>query len=405
MSDTDPRPTTSAEPQPPEGPAQDGDGLAQDPDGPTQDPSSLPSHDPVAHPVRTRVRHWVFAVLGMVRRHRVRTVVVVMLVVAVVIAGTLVVARPDKPGWARSPESAVRGYLKAVADGRADDALAYVDQPPEDRTFLTDEVLAHSRALAPMTGITVKKDKYSLAVKAHYRLGDKARSENYVVTQKGDYYFVAQVQPIVLTKVDFYMDGDPRRYYPVMWADVPMLINGTPLPDGAGRATLFPGRYRATPNHPFVAIDQQFTVGAPALSVDDRRVELRPALSAEGAERIAQAAQARFDACLAQHSLVTDCRFGLDGPTLDPATISWSGQAGLAPPDRYLTPGYEYPGVGNMGLAGVVVKVDLQVTCTWTDETGQTQSKDATQRPNHYMADATDPDNIVITFGNRGDLR
>lgn len=346
------------------------------------------------------------------RRPRLTVAVAVVLVVALVGVGvrSWVTRDHDGPGWARSPHSAVQGYLTAVADGRASDALAYLSSPPVDRTFLTDAVLAQSRRLAPMTGIVVgdisgpnssgkKCGSYGCTVQVEYRLGDRKTEVRLEVSEReGGYWFIGN-QPQTVDLV-----GD-RDYDSIGRYKVAVLVNGTPLPVGAGTATLFPGRYRATSDDPLVDIDSTFTVEPPATGrwVDDLHVPLHPTLTADGKRRIAQAAQDQLDACLAQTSFATECGFldiddsWFDGPA-DPTTISWAvvGDATLPEPDGKL---YGQYGVdaARTGVV-VVVPIEIQPRCTWTTVAGRPQDWEPYMAPNYYVADLADPDRIAVDF-------
>lgn len=328
------------------------------------------------------------AASNLVRRHRVlATVAAALVVVVVVVAVRAWTGHPDGPGWARSPERAVQGYLKAVADGRADDAIAYLFRPPDDRTFLTGEVLAESRRSAPLTDVSVSpatKKSGTTNVKVTYQLGGKAQTETFEVLEDHAYWFVAGAASVEL-KAD-------RSQLPDL--DFPVLVNGAAVTPGSRVVSLFPGQYTVTSGHSFVQLDDTFTVGAPK-RYPGLTVETSPRLSDEGRGRIAEAAQAQLDSCLAQPTFATDCRFfrheywPAKAPT-SPGTVSWSqlDAAPLPQPEAALS----------TGLSRVWVAVDVRVRCSWTDETGGPESLEPYGGLAYYLADATDPDHITVQF-------
>ena len=352
------------------------------------------SDEALAGTGRSRARAGVAAALGAARRHRARTAVAVGVTVVVaalaalgaILAPTL--GHEQRPGWARTPADAVHGYLTAVAEGHAEDAIAYLAGPPADRTFLTDAVLARSHRLAPITDISVLKDKYFLSpVKARFRVGDVVQTETFDLVQNGTYWFITSLPPVQLT------DG----LEPAAMLGVPLEIDGVPLGRGLSEASLFPGQYQVTSPHPFVRLDSQFTVPT------DTEVALAPRLNDEGRRRITEAAQTQLDSCLAQQTFRTDCLLdSFDPPdaTPDPATISWSqpDATALPEPDPAIKLVDRSPSDQGHGLTGVTVLITIKLRCSWTDVAGKQESEDAYYPPNHYVADATDPDHIVVTF-------
>jgi hypothetical protein len=77
--------------------------------------------------------------------------------ICLISAGVVGLAAVNSRGVSRSPERAVSGYLHAVADGRAADALSFAAQLPSmsEGALLTDVVLAQQRRIAHLSGIRV----------------------------------------------------------------------------------------------------------------------------------------------------------------------------------------------------------------------------------------------------------
>ncbi|MFT4219618.1 MAG: hypothetical protein QM611_03765 [Microbacterium sp.] len=90
---------------------------------------------------------------------------------------------------ATTPDAVVTGYLEALAASDAEQALSYVESPPADLTFLTDEVLQASNARAPITGISVTAPtnaEFSVEVQATYSIGDEQVSTTFNVSDYDD---------------------------------------------------------------------------------------------------------------------------------------------------------------------------------------------------------------------------
>ena len=61
----------------------------------------------------------------------------------------------------RSAADTVKGYLEALARGDAESALAYSDDQPASKEFLTDDVLKKQIAKWPITNIRILNDDSS----------------------------------------------------------------------------------------------------------------------------------------------------------------------------------------------------------------------------------------------------
>src|SRR5699024_985013 len=79
-------------------------------------------------------------------------------------------------GGEATAHGAVEAYLSSLAAGNFDEAFSYVQDDPRDAD-LTDQLIAHSLELAPLTGIEVEEstasaDEPSDYVQFSYNLGD-----------------------------------------------------------------------------------------------------------------------------------------------------------------------------------------------------------------------------------------
>jgi len=288
---------------------------------------------------------------------------------------------PATGGPAATPELVVQGYLEALAAGDATTALAFSSSKPADTTFLTDEVLATSLSLGPITDIQVTPDPPGNLAKATYNIGEQQVSELYHVPQFGD---------------GFLMDSAAMRVdlSPVYQSGIGMQMNGVSL-DGLQLTTvyLFPGTYQFTTTNPLlVVVPDQLVVETPDAYTP---VHNKLTLATDAQAPLRAAAQATLEACLAEKVLVTSCGFGKEslegGATPDLDTVTWTvieGSSDFSLVD-FVYYGYSSPIVAR-GSNALSVKIVVK------DTAGNSYS--GTESIFQAVADFTDPDNIKVTF-------
>lgn len=211
----------------------------------------------------------------------------------------------------KTASDAVKGYLDALVAGDAETALQFVDQPPKDRTFLTDAVLKESAKEAPISGVKVGKPAgaYGVQVTAGYRVGDEPVTQEFNVIKRGGNY-----------RID---DGTSEVRLGSQATGLDLTVNGV-APDGAA-ATVFPGRYRIETTTQYIELgsDATFTVLTP---VDDPVAELEPKLSSKGQQLFRTKVTAATKKCVASTKLKTGCDLQLskklsDGTKLTDGTV------------------------------------------------------------------------------------
>ena len=198
-------------------------------------------------------------------------------------AGTSAAPEADKPS------DAVRGYLQALADQDADKAVGYLKDDPADKTFLTHDVLAASAKTAAISAVDVPEvtDKYAYKVTSHYKLGDKAVTEDYDVSEVGGSWKVGRA----VTELDLSYQRDDT---------LPMNINGVEVKED--KISLFPGHYVFGTANPFVSFGSKnsLTLTGPS---DYDSPQLTPTLTSAGKAAFVKATKAAFEKCLDQHKL------------------------------------------------------------------------------------------------------
>ncbi|PRI11765.1 hypothetical protein B4915_04815 [Leucobacter massiliensis] len=200
---------------------------------------------------------------------------------------------------AKTPSAAVEEYLQALADGDATTARKLAGGSTSDR-LLSDEVLARSNELAPITNISVDEEPssesdYDAVVSATFDLGDTSVARDFRVYNS--YSSGWQLSDAVLSTSLSAFDG------------LDLQINGVEA--GGDRVTFFPGAY-------------EFELGAEAFELDsDDKVfviadqnditslyDVQPTLTEEATQTFRELVRASLEECLASTALTTPC--GLD---------------------------------------------------------------------------------------------
>lgn len=88
------------------------------------------------------------------------------------------------PSANESPDTLVEAYLTALSEGDAETALGFIDDAPNDTTFMSDEVVQHANEVAPITDVEVgevgevDENAYSEDVTVDFSIGEGADAEN-----------------------------------------------------------------------------------------------------------------------------------------------------------------------------------------------------------------------------------
>jgi hypothetical protein len=137
------------------------------------------------------------------------------------------------------PSDAVAAYLQALAAGDATSALSYAADPAPSGPLLTNEVLAESRKLTPLTEIQVPviEDQNAKSVSATYTLGSSTVSESFDVVKVANAWKLSRA--VKDLDLSFIVDGP-----------VPLKINGVKVAQEA--VAVLPGSYAFTSGLPYV---------------------------------------------------------------------------------------------------------------------------------------------------------
>jgi hypothetical protein len=216
---------------------------------------------------------------------------------------------------ALAPEEVVEGYLTAISEGDAAAALALVDpSEPLDETLLTDEVLAASNAIAPITDISVTAPTdditYGGDVDASYSIGGTPVSASFSVSGDGDGNYA------------LYSPGG-SVYLPSSVAGLEVTVNGVVVsPDENYDA--FIGSYQLATTTPSFAIagTVDSAVTAPYESASFSGLEV--GLTDEAKQVFHDTVRAAVDACLGAGTLDTGCGLAIPG-TLSDGTVVTEG--------------------------------------------------------------------------------
>ncbi|RCK68600.1 hypothetical protein DT076_15335 [Desertihabitans brevis] len=219
-----------------------------------------------------------------------------------------VAASPGGGDAGQTPEQTVQGYLQAISESRATDALGYLDRAPDDTSLLTDAVLQESNAIAPLGGITVtpvRVDDYSAEISASYTLGSEAVTATYRLFRGPDEEWSLS-------------NGTATAgAYSVKGIDI--TVNGA-TPEDPQQMEVFPGSYRLdTTAERFAVENGEFTITSPEDYEGGSLSDLEVVLEEESAELFRRLVTEAAEACVASKKLEAGC--GLDLPaTLDDGT-------------------------------------------------------------------------------------
>lgn len=195
------------------------------------------------------------------------------------------------PAQAAKASDAVQGYLQALADGDAQGALAYASTTPSDTTFLTNEVLAASTTLAPISGITVPEvdDEYAYSVDASYKLGSQAVNASFSVEKDGDSW--------KLREVAYDLDLGSRRN-----KTLPMIINGVTVESNT--IALFPGSYEFTTGSKRIDYGKSNVLVVESPADYPRGIsEIQPTLTSAGEKAFTDALETSIKTCMKSKDL------------------------------------------------------------------------------------------------------
>ena len=212
------------------------------------------------------------------------------------------------------PDRAVEvaeAYFAAIADGDAEAALSHSYPPNGDDAALTDDVLAQSTDLAPITDIEVavakggEKSEYSVDVVVDFLLGGDPVTIETSVSDYGDDWRIHGLFTITAGMFD----------------GLGLTLNGQEV--SGDSIELFPGMYELELGLEGFTFDGDSIVPITE-SWGGAIDELRPALTEDAVAEFRAAVRAEVDACLASTSLAAGC--GLEIPaTLSDGTVMADG--------------------------------------------------------------------------------
>ena len=195
-----------------------------------------------------------------------------------------------QPTQATKPSDAVQGFLDAVAANDSARALGYLYEQPSDTTFLTDEALAASNKIAPLSAISVPevKELTTDGITASFTLGDKTYSHKFTPFRDGDdwklYDGVSEVS----------LSG--RRA-----ESLPMLVNGTKVT--ADSLFLAPGTYEFTSSSKWISYGSSNRLVVGATDYPRLADGFRPTLTKAGSAAALSETKSAFKTCLGKHEL------------------------------------------------------------------------------------------------------
>lgn len=222
-------------------------------------------------------------------------VALVLLIAAVIVVPALL------RGPAQTASGVVEEYLTALSEGDAETALALVDSYTDD-SLLTDEVLAASLELAPITDIVVEESEaasgeYETVVSASFAIGGETIERDFTVWKYSEDLKIG----------DGLVSASLSNF-----AGLGLTVNGAE--PGDEYTDLFPGTYELALAYEEFTVDSEadtFTVATD----DDTELfyEVAPILSEDGAATFRSLVRTAVEECVAMKTLTTPCGLDIDG--------------------------------------------------------------------------------------------
>jgi hypothetical protein len=264
---------------------------------------------------------------------------------------------------ASSPSDAVTGFLTAVADADAEKALGYLGSPPSDTSMLTDEVLAASNTLAPITGIEVPEESGksgSADVTATYLIGGESVTTTFSALDYDD-------------DGQWEISGGTGYIYTGSFDGLGLTINGQEVE--GDEVEVFPGSYQLATTLPNFTLSGESIVKVtePYASAETSGIE--PVLTEEALQTFRGLVRESVNACIASTTLAAGCGLELpatisDGTQLTDGTITRTldANANATLDSLKATPSYDNPTLVEGEYIG---SPSVEADCTKNGTTGR----------------------------------
>lgn len=251
-------------------------------------PSAYPGVAPAA-PKKPMSKGLLFGIIG-------GAAALVLLIAAVIVVPSLL------RGPAPTASGAVEKYLTALSDGDAETALTFIDTYGDD-SLLTDEVLAASLKLAPITDIVVEEpedaSEYEATVSASFAVGGETIEREFTAYSTDDDWVISDGL-VSATLANF--EG------------LDVTVNG--VTPGDPSTSVFPGTYQLALGFEEFALDSDTDTFT--LTTDDDAEplwDIYPVLTDDGAATFRSLVTAAITECVAMKTLATPC--GMDITDID----------------------------------------------------------------------------------------
>lgn len=193
-----------------------------------------------------------------------------------------------------SPQEAVRGYLEALAQGRAEEALSYGAGPDAGESEVLLEQSSYDAmpaASRPSDIRILTEDPLATEIRVQYRLsGETVSTMMRVIRGENDSYALERTTVTISMKV-------------VGSENLPVQLNGVPIEPQLSLA-VFPGTYRPSTGLAMIAFPEAEPITIASLGYSDTvDFPVNPELTPEGAVGFEQAARESLVRCLESEEL------------------------------------------------------------------------------------------------------
>lgn len=285
-----------------------------------------------------------------------------------------------------SPREVVLGYLSALADGRAEDALAFGPPPSTEHSTLLlaqssfDAMPAESR---PSSIRILTEDPLATDVTVEYKISGELVSTTIRTERRDDDTYALERTTVT---VQLLVAGSDN---------LPVLLNGVRIDPGQSLAVL-PGTYSPSTGLPLIDFMDADPLEIPTL-VDSVEYPVNPELTPTGRAGFVQAAQTSLDRCIdSGDPAPTGCPNAIVPPRdVVPGSVTWELQKpgvvwelftpALSPEDQT--------------VATATLGMQLSVAMDFTDGQGSSIDDIFLNVPVSATMEGEDPASISVVWG------
>ncbi len=287
-----------------------------------------------------------------------------------------------------SPREAVLGYLQALADGRAEDALAFGPPPTTEHSTLLLEQSSHDAMPAesrPSNIRVLTEDPLATEVTVEYEISGELVSTTIRTERRDDDSYALERTTVT---VQLLVAGSNN---------LPVLLNGVRIDPGQSLAVL-PGTYRPSTGLRLIDfLDAEPLEISTLVDTDTVVYPVNPGLTPTGRTGFVQAVQTSLDRCIASGDPApTGCPNVVRPPKeVVPGSVTWE----LQEPDIVWELFKPALSPEDQTMATATLSMQLTVSMDFTDDQGSSIDDIFLNVPVSATMVGEDPASITVVWG------